>query len=198
MGCFLMDFLTSMNAVTTSMWEGFRERNLGIEHIGIIYTTYVVFLVSCYFLQRCFSDKFTHYTKILKGFLVSLISLTSLKYVDMNTRLSINLLHVFNILQLCNVLEALSIKIKNSNGKSSSEENQIVNKYDLIGEKENDYLHEHELIGDTSKHLENIAKKILSNEKNLQQNEGILKEKEIIEEIEKKEKEEEEYMKKKR
>ncbi|SBS84565.1 stearoyl-CoA desaturase, putative [Plasmodium ovale curtisi] len=128
---------------------------------------------------------------------ISLISLTSLKYVDMNTRLSINLLHVFNILQLCNVLEALSIKIKNSNGKSSSEENQIVNKYDLIGEKENDYLHEHELIGDTSKHLENIAKKILSNEKNLQQNEGILKEKEIIEEIEKKEKEEEEYMKKK-
>ncbi|SBT36456.1 stearoyl-CoA desaturase, putative [Plasmodium ovale wallikeri] len=145
-----------MNAVTTSMWEGFRERNL-----------------------------------------VSLISLTSLKCIDMNTRLSINLLHVFNILQLCNVLEALSIKIKNSNGKSSSEENKIVNKYELIGEKENDYLHEHELIGDTSKHLENIAKKILSNEKNLQQNEGILKEKEIIEEIEKKEKEEEEYMKKK-
>ncbi|SBT73337.1 stearoyl-CoA desaturase, putative [Plasmodium ovale] len=197
MGCFLMDFLTSMNAVTTSMWEGFRERNLGVEHVGIIYTTYVVFLVSCYFLQRCFSDKFTHYIKILKGVLVSLISLTSLKCIDMNTRLSINLLHVFNILQLCNVLEALSIKIKNSNGKSSSEENKIVNKYELIGEKENDYLHEHELIGDTSKHLENIAKKILSNEKNLQQNEGILKEKEIIEEIEKKEKEEEEYMKKK-
>ncbi|SBS86411.1 stearoyl-CoA desaturase, putative [Plasmodium malariae] len=185
---------TNFNEMATDMWEAFCERNLNAEHVGVIYLTYVTCLVTFYIFRNNFSDKFIHFIRIFKSVLVSIISLISLKYLNLNTILSINLLHVYNIIQLCNFLEEFS---KRSNGKPFDQEKNIVNKYELSNENKKDNEYECKLIGDTSKHLENIAKKILKSEQSLIENKGILKEKEIIEEIEKKEKEEEEYMKKK-
>ncbi|CAA9988730.1 stearoyl-CoA desaturase, putative [Plasmodium knowlesi strain H] len=187
----------NFSPVGEKMWEALSKRYLDIEHVGIIYITYVVFLASCYIFRKCFSNKFIHFVNVFKGLLVTLISLVSLKYVDLNITLGINLLHVYNITQLCTFLESLWTNKKKTNEKSTSQENRVVHKYEISKENENEYRNEYELIGDTSKHLEQLAKKILKNEKSIKENEGILKEKEIIEEIEKKEKEEEEYMKKK-
>ncbi|GAW81445.1 stearoyl-CoA desaturase (acyl-CoA desaturase, faty acid desaturase) [Plasmodium gonderi] len=179
------------------MLEVFREGHLNIEHVGVIYITYVVFLVSCYFLRKCFTDKFLHFIKILKNLLVTVISLLSLKYLDLNISLGINFLHVYNILQLCSFLEFIHAKNDKQNEKSEIEENKIVHRYEISKENEKEYRNEYELIGDTSKHLGKLANKILNNKESIKENEGILKEKETIDEIQKKEKEEEEYMKKK-
>ncbi|CRH00557.1 stearoyl-CoA desaturase, putative [Plasmodium relictum] len=189
MGYLVKSILINYNEME-STWHKFKENYMGIEDIGIIYLSTVFILLSCYLLRRYFSENFINLIKILKCGLSIVIALMSLKHLNLNIKLGINLFHFYNILQLCNFLEAISTHNKKSNSKSG-EESKIINKYEASIENE----YEYELIGDTSKHLEKIAKKILNNKKSLKENEGILKEKEIIDEIEKKEKEEEEYMK---
>lgn len=165
---------------------------LDIKDIGVTYLTYFIFLISCYLLKNYFSFKFLNFIRIVKSSIVLIICLISLKYLDLNLTLSINFFYLYNILQLSNFLEVSTSQNKKSNNKSKNVEAKVINKYELRNENEEK---NYELIGDTSKHLEKIAKKILNNKKKLEENECILKEKEIIDEIERKEKEEEEIMK---
>ncbi|KYO01540.1 stearoyl-CoA desaturase, putative [Plasmodium reichenowi] len=165
---------------------------LDIKDIGVTYLTYFIFLISCYLLKNYFSFKFLNFIRIVKSSIVLIICLISLKYLDLNLTLSINFFYLYNILQLSNFLEVSTSQNKKSNNKSTNVEQKVINKYELRNENEEK---NYEAIGDTSKHLEKIAKKILNNKKKLEENECILKEKEIIDEIERKEKEEEEIMK---
>ncbi|CAD2108291.1 stearoyl-CoA desaturase, putative [Plasmodium vinckei] len=175
----------------TAIWSALDENYWDIKYVGIIYISYIVGLASCYFLRKICPQSFVNFIKLLKGVLVSIISVMSLKYLNINTRVGINLLHIYNIVQVCSFLEVFSIRTKNVNKKLSNDKTQIVNKYEL----DNENVDQHTLIGDASQHLEKIAKTILSDKKSLEENKGILKEKELIEQIEQEEKKEEEYMK---
>lgn len=174
-----------------AIWSVLDENDWNVKYVVIIYISYIVGLASCYFLRKICSQSFVNFIKLLKGVLVSIISVMSLKYLNINTRVGVNLLHIYNIVQVCSFLEVFSIRIKNTNNKLSNDQTSIVNKYEL----DNENVDHHTLIGDASQHLEKITKTILNDKKSLEENKGILKEKELIEQIEQEEKKEEEYMK---
>ncbi|VWU48845.1 stearoyl-CoA desaturase, putative [Hepatocystis sp. ex Piliocolobus tephrosceles] len=175
--------------------SGLTERYFGIEHVVLIYVTYFVFLVSCYLSRKSFSDKFINSIKVIKDVSILLLSFISLKYLGKDNTLSINLLHLYNIIQVCVFLEKLK-KTIDFKSKCSKKDNKIVIKYELNNENESMVTRELQLIGETAIHLQKIAKNITKHKEVMEDSDKILKEKELIDSIEQKEKEEEEYMKK--
>lgn len=189
--------------------EYIRLNFLNLGDVTLIYVSVVVFLLSCFFVRKYVSNKFISTLIILKYAGLTACTLISLKYLKLNVHVGINVFYLYNVLQVLTVLEDIHVNTKGqakfneqekekADKKKESSNSSSTREKEDNGSESDEFGDEHMIeLRETERQIEEIAESIKSDSLTLKVNDIILKEKEMWDEYKRKEKEEEQIMKKK-